>query len=234
MALSPAARCSEPSRLPRRLRPALREALRGAGTSLLSGPFLFGPGVSRVAGRPSKRGSERKAARPLLAHLALADVGVAVAAGAERGGGVVDVDGAEALEADLRVGFVEDRAEVGLVGDVVALDEEVAGVEAEAEALAAAGQLDQLGGLVEVAAEQAFVAGGLLEQQRAASRSPSAPRRSPSRPVSSRVRAARLSARPGGGRRPAAPIPSPIRSAWVSEVSDFLRSSLSLVAQLIR
>ena len=54
------------------------------------------------------------------------------------------------------------------VGDVVALDEEVAGVEAEAEALAAAGQLDQLGGLVEVAAEQAFVAGGLLEQQRAA------------------------------------------------------------------
>ena len=36
-----------------------------------------------------------------------------------------------------------------------------------------AGELDQLGGLVEVAAEQAFVAGGLLEQQRAASRCPS-------------------------------------------------------------
>ena len=72
------------------------------------------------------------------------------------------------LEADLRVGFVDDRGEVRGVGDVVALDEEVAGVEAEAEPLAAAGQLDQLGGLVEVAAEQPLVAGGLLEQQRAA------------------------------------------------------------------
>ena len=79
----------------------------------------------------------------------------------------------QALEADLGVGFVDDRGQVLLVGDVVALDEEVAGVEAEAEALAAAGQLDQLGGLVEVAAEQAFVAGGLLEQERAASRCPS-------------------------------------------------------------
>jgi hypothetical protein len=44
----------------------------------------------------------------------------------------------------------------------------VAGVEAEAEALAAAGELDQLGGLVEVAAEQALVAGRLLEQERTA------------------------------------------------------------------
>ena len=56
-------------------------------------------------------------------------------------------------------------AQVGFVGDVVALHEHVAGVEAEAEALAAAGPLDQVGGLVEVAAEQAFVAGGLLEQE---------------------------------------------------------------------
>ena len=55
-----------------------------------------------------------------------------------------------------------------LVGDVVALHEEVAGVEAEAEALAAAGQLDQLGGLVEVAPQQPFVPGGLLEQERTA------------------------------------------------------------------
>ena len=71
------------------------------------------------------------------------------------------------LEADLLVGFVEHRREALGVGDVVALDEEVAGVEAEAEAPAAAGQLDQLRGLVEVAAEQPFVAGGLLEQERA-------------------------------------------------------------------
>src|SRR4051794_19372227 len=97
------------------------------------------------------------------AHLAFADVGVAVAAGTKGGGGVVDVDGAEALDPDLLVGFVEDGAEVGLVGDVVALDEEVAGVEAEAEALAAAGEVDQLGGLVEVARQEPFVACRLLD-----------------------------------------------------------------------
>src|SRR5215217_680896 len=47
----------------RALRPASRRRL-AAATSFPSGPFFFGPGVSRVAGRPSKRGSERKAARP--------------------------------------------------------------------------------------------------------------------------------------------------------------------------
>ena len=121
-----------------------------------------------------------------------------------------------------------DRGEVLGVGDVVALDEEVAGVEAEAEPLAAAGQLDQLGGLVEVAAEQALVAGGLLEQQRAASRCPSS--------AAAITFAARFIEGPSGSpfcapgwrTTPAAPIPSPIRSAWVSEASDFLRSSLSL------
>ncbi len=65
------------------------------------------------------------------------------------------------------LGFVEHPGEMLGVGDVVALDEEVAGVQAEAEALAGAGALDQLRGLVEVAAEQPFVAGGLLEQERA-------------------------------------------------------------------
>ena len=50
----------------------------------------------------------------------------------------------------------------------------MAGIEAEAEPLAAARLLDQLGGLVEVAAEQALVTGRLLEQQRARSVSSSA------------------------------------------------------------
>ena len=93
---------------------------------------------------------------------------MAVAAGAERGGGVVYVQAAEAVQADLGVGFVDNGGEVGFVGDVVALDEEVAGVETEAEALGAAGQLDQLCRLVEVAAEEALVACGLLEEERAA------------------------------------------------------------------
>ena len=121
-----------------------------------------------------------------------------------------------------------DRGEVLGVGDVVALDEEVAGVEAEAEALAAAGQLDQLGGLVEVAAEQAFVAGGLLEQQGAASRCPSS--------AAAITFAARFIdgpcgspfCAPGCRTTPAAPIPSPIRSAWVSEAERLLAQLLVL------
>src|SRR5665811_2591556 len=39
---------------------------------------------------------------------------------------------------------------------------------------------------------------------------------------------------PGWRTTPAAPIPSPVRSAWVSEASDFLRNSGSVEAQLIR
>src|SRR5262249_14290995 len=41
--------------------------------------------------------------KALRAHLALAEVGVTVTAGAERGGGVVDVQAAQTLEADLGV-----------------------------------------------------------------------------------------------------------------------------------
>ena len=100
---------------------------------------------------------------------------MAVAVGAERDGGVVDVEAAQPLEADLRVDLVDDRAEVRGVGDVVALDEEVAGVEAEAEALAAAGQLDQLGGLVEVAAEQALGGRRSARAGAGSSRCPPAP-----------------------------------------------------------
>ena len=137
-------------------------------TSFLSGAFLVRAGGLQGRRQALEAGLGEEGGEALFAHLAFAEVGVAVAAGAERGGGVVDVEAAEAVEADLLVGFVDDRRQVLLVGDVVALDEEVAGVEAEAEALAAAGELDQLRGLVEVAAEQALVAGGLLEQERAA------------------------------------------------------------------
>jgi pimeloyl-ACP methyl ester carboxylesterase len=134
----------------------------------LAGALLFRAGRLQGRRQPLEAGLGEEGGEAALPHLAFADVGVAVAAGAERGGGVVDVDGAEPPEPHLGVGFVQHRAEMGLVGDVVALDEEVAGVEAEAEPPAAAGQLDQLRGLVEVAAQEAFVAGGLLEQEAAA------------------------------------------------------------------
>ena len=56
-------------RAPRAARPrlsaGLSEPLGRLDFLAVGAPFL-GPGVSRVAGRPSKRGSERKAARPCL------------------------------------------------------------------------------------------------------------------------------------------------------------------------
>ena len=75
---------------------------------------MSGPGVSRVAGRSLEARLGEEGGQASFAHLALADVGVAVAAGAERGGGVVDVDAAEAVDADLGVGFVEDLGAGGL------------------------------------------------------------------------------------------------------------------------
>ena len=94
-------------------------------------------------------------------------------------------------------------------------------------------QLDQLGGLVEVAAEQAFVAGGLLEQERAAVAV--FERRGDHLRGALHRRPQRLAFLRAGVEDDAGGAdPSPIRSAWVSEASDFLRSSLSLLAQLIR
>src|SRR5690349_18888308 len=105
---------------------------------------LRGAAASPRSLRPATSLSSPAPASP---HLAFVDVGVAVAAGAEWRGGVVDVDRPEPLDPNLLVGFVEHRAEVRLVGDVVALDEEVAGIETEAEAGTRPGQLDQLRGL---------------------------------------------------------------------------------------
>ena len=143
-------------------------------TSFLSGAFLIRTGCLQGRRQTFEAGLREEGGEAAPAHLSLTDVGVTISTGAERGGRVVDVEAAQPVEADLLVGLVEHRGQVGLIGDVIALYEEVAGVEAEAEALAAARQLDQLGGLVEVAPEQAFVSGGLLEQQRASSLSLSA------------------------------------------------------------
>ena len=148
----------------RRLRPSRRRRFAGV-TSDFAGAFLFRAGGLEGRGEALEAGLGEEGGEAFAAHLAFADVGVAVAAGAERGGGVVDVDGAEALDADLLVGFVEHRRQVVFVGDVVALHEHVAGVEAEAEPLAAAGQLDQLRRSRRSPPDQAFVARRLLEQQ---------------------------------------------------------------------
>ena len=76
----------------RRLRPSRRSRL-AAVTSFLSEPFLSGPGRLQGRGEALEAGLGEEGGEAAFAHLAFADVGVAVAAGAERGGGVVDVDG---------------------------------------------------------------------------------------------------------------------------------------------
>ncbi len=102
-----------------------------------------------------------------LADLALAQVGVAVAVAAERDLRVVDMQAAQALETNLGFELVDDLAQ-GFDGpDLIAGGEQVAAVEARAETLVAAGKLDQLGELVEVAAERSRGSGRVLEQQRA-------------------------------------------------------------------
>ena len=113
--------------------------------------------------------------------------------------------------------------------------QQVAGVEAEPSRSVAAGQLDQLGQLLEGAAERVARARRVLEQQRAQpSVSASAsPDRAPDA-LERLGRGARRPWSPGGARRRRAPIASPTRSEWISDASDFSRISLSLDAQLMR
>src|SRR3954454_23710086 len=102
----------------------------------------------------------------LLAELARADVGVAVAVRPEGSSRVVEVQRAEAVEADLGVEVVEDACEASRRGDVVARGVQVAGVEAAPEPLAAAARLEQRRQLAERAPERAARACGVLEMKR--------------------------------------------------------------------
>jgi hypothetical protein len=84
--------------------------------------------------------------------------------------GVVHMEQLELLEADLRVDLVDQVPDALPCGDVVAGGVEMAGVDAEAEALRPAGSIDQLGRLVEVQAQQLRRAGRVLVDDRAALR----------------------------------------------------------------
>ena len=220
----------------RRLR-ALRPFARSffiVSTSTFSGAWPFAPGPSKRAGSFSKAGSDRKAAQPARADLALARHGVAVAVRAERCLRVVHVQAAQAADADGLLEVLDHLADLLRRRDVEAGREHVARVEAHAEALVAAGQVDQLAQLLEGAADRVAGAGGVLEQQAAPLRlGERVPR--PSRP---RARSASScgspTVEPGWSTTPSALISSPIRSAWISESADFFRISRSFVAGLIR
>ena len=90
---------------------------------------------------------------------------MAVAVGAERRLRVVDVQRAQPAEPDDPVELVEHAGEPVGRADVVAGGEQVAGVEADAEPLAAAGDLDQPRELLERAPQRAARAGGVLQVQ---------------------------------------------------------------------
>ena len=72
-----------------------RAGARRARLPCAAGPSRFSPGVSSTHGSLCSEGAERNAAQPSLAELARADVGVAVAVGAERRLRVVEVQRAD-------------------------------------------------------------------------------------------------------------------------------------------
>ncbi len=101
-----------------------------------------------------------------LPDLALPERRVAVAVAAQRGERVVDVQRPEAVEPDRGVARRERRVEPLHGPDLVARGEQMAGVEAHAEAAVVARRLEQGGQLLERAAERAARAGGVLQLER--------------------------------------------------------------------
>ena len=96
----------------------------------------------------------RKKDPELFAEQALADVVVPVAVRSERRLRVVDVQGAQPLEADPLVDLGEHAVELLPLRDVVAGDVEVTGVEADAEPLVCAQGVVERGELLERAADR--------------------------------------------------------------------------------
>src|SRR5204863_6330772 len=105
----------------------------------------------------------RQADEEVLADATLAEVRVAVAAGAARELGIVDVHAAEGAALEARVEVGEEGRVARVLVDCVAGGEGVAGVEADADALACAARAAEQRQLLPGAPEQRAVAGGVLE-----------------------------------------------------------------------
>ena len=129
--------------------------------------FFSGPLSSSTQGRSSNRGSERNAAQPSRPRWP--SPGSAWRSTLEPSGvcGVVEVQRPEAVQPDDGVELVDHAAQPLRGPHVVARGEQVAGVQAHAEPLVAARQLDQRRELLERAPERPPGAGGVLEVQRA-------------------------------------------------------------------
>ena len=161
----------------RRLACPRRRSSRASSISSAVGPSLTGPGVSSTQGRPSKRGSDRNTAQPSLAELALADVRVAVAVGAQRRLAVVEVQRAEAARA--RRSRRTRRARRPAPAGVRISKPEASRWQESRQTPRRSpppGRVEQGGQLVERATERAAGAGGVLQVQRAALALAPAPR----------------------------------------------------------
>lgn len=103
-------------------------------------------------------------AEGLEAEVTAADVGVAIDAAAEGFFRVVEVQGAELLEADGAVELAEGVAVVAGGVEAVSGGEDVAGVDADAEAVGIADGVENLGEVLEAVTERGALAGGGFEE----------------------------------------------------------------------
>src|SRR5690242_16236470 len=113
----------------------------------------------------ARLGQERR--QPGLAELAVRQVLVPVAVRAERHGGVVHVDAREAVEPEVGLEVVHHPREPVVRSDVEAAGEHVAAVEAHADPLRPAAEVDELVELLERPADRASRPGGVLEEEAA-------------------------------------------------------------------
>src|SRR5690242_12523282 len=86
-------------------------------------------------GQRAEHGLRQQLREAGIADVALTDVGMAVAMGAERVERVVGVDGHQAVESDLPLEFVEGAVHAIAGRDVVASGKDVTSIQADAEAL---------------------------------------------------------------------------------------------------
>ena len=122
------------------------------------------PGVSIIAAICSS-GWVAEHDRQLPADHALADLGVAVALGAEVDRGVVHVQAGEALHAEALVDLGHERVDPPGVGDIDAGRPQVAGVQAHGHALGPADRVEHLLDLVQAHAHRPARAGRIFDHE---------------------------------------------------------------------
>ena len=181
-------------------------SLRASCTSAFVGPPLPSPGVSSTQGRPSNWGAARKAAQPpepsspsptLAWRSRLLPRGVIESLRCRQPSRSRPT---RCSNSAITASTPAARA------DVIPRRQQVAGVQAHAEALLAAGGLDQAGELLEAAPERPAGAGGVLQVAAGSPRSRPAPRGScpPARLIA--LPTSPVLAEPGCSTTPAAPM----------------------------